>query len=175
MDENQLIHDAKAAIIAGDKPKAQGILTQVIGNNPNNESALLCYALACDDRGTKSNYLWRVLTINPNNPDAKRMLKVMGQLQPEAPPRTPDPDRPRDDYRAPTKGALALWRKQSSSSKLILIVGGLITLAFIVCGGLASNNDGTTATPRLPRATPTVITEQGYRQLADRTLVFKVV
>lgn len=93
------LHQAIAAIKAGDKDTGRQILTRILKDDPNNEHALLWMTQTLDSNEERIRYLHRVLSINPNNDWAKRSLAQLQQPaalppQPVSPPQSPPSLRP---------------------------------------------------------------------------------
>lgn len=89
MDENQALHQARAALQHGDNKTAQALLSPLISSQPQHEAAWLVMADAVDDPGRQQDCLERVLSINPDNLIAQRRLE---QLQaPDDPADSPEP------------------------------------------------------------------------------------
>jgi hypothetical protein len=71
---NPILEQARAALAAGHKAESQGLLAQVLQQEPNNEAAWLCMAEALDDLKRKRYCLQRVLAINPASVEGRRLL-----------------------------------------------------------------------------------------------------
>jgi len=74
MAADDLLMRAIAAIKHGDKETGKRLLAQILQADPRNEIAWLCMTQAVDDAAQRRECLGRVLSINPNNQAALRML-----------------------------------------------------------------------------------------------------
>ena len=88
---SEKLQQAIDAVQAGDKSKAQGLLSSIIHSNPRNEMAWYWMARAVDDPERKKECLGRVLAINPNNQQAAGELLQLQQPPIETPRPTAQP------------------------------------------------------------------------------------
>ncbi|MBI3170468.1 MAG: alpha/beta fold hydrolase [Chloroflexi bacterium] len=102
MSEQELIQAGISALKANDKQRAVSILAQVVQQYPQSERGWFLLGMSVDDVQKRTYCLQRVLTLNPNNPDAKKQLALLSPpkpapptpawaAQPEPPRRQPDP------------------------------------------------------------------------------------
>ncbi len=135
------LQQAIDALQAGDKKRAQGLLSSIIQANPRNEMAWYWMARTVDDPERKKECLARVLAINPDNQQAARELL---QLQQPAPIEIERPPAQQPAATLPKK-------KKAMSGRGIawLIIAGLmIFLGVLLCRpGKVSDTPEHTALP----------------------------
>jgi hypothetical protein len=93
MGRSSWFQHVQTAIRQGDKNQARNLLKAVIGQDPNNEEALLLFAQVAEKPEHARYCLERVLQINPNNAQAAKWLEALKTqpAQQTAPPTTPKP------------------------------------------------------------------------------------
>lgn len=106
IDVRPLLEQAASELKKGNKPEAQRLLAQAVGQDPNNSSAWYGLAIALDDTARKKECLRRVLVLNPRHERARAMLahletpaapetilaqKLPVESAPAAPPEVPLP------------------------------------------------------------------------------------
>ncbi len=69
------------ALQRGDRAAARAILEEVVGADPQNETAWYYLAASQDDPGLRRTYLERVLIINPNNQRARDVLQKLDESE----------------------------------------------------------------------------------------------
>lgn len=87
-DVRPLLEQAATEFKKGNKPEAQRLLAQAVGQDPNNSSAWYCLAIALDDPVRKKECLRRVLALNPRH---ERASALLARLETPAPPESPQP------------------------------------------------------------------------------------
>ena len=79
---NPLLKTAIQAAKAGDRDKAQQLLTQIVAQDEQNETAWLWLSGVVKTKEDRQVCLENVLTINPNNEIAKKGMKKLGLSSP---------------------------------------------------------------------------------------------
>ncbi len=77
LDCDELQRQGMTALKAGEKAKAQALFAQIVKSDPCNERAWLCLAAAVQNNAEQRYCLQRVLSLNPNNPQAQRGLAAL--------------------------------------------------------------------------------------------------
>lgn len=72
---DNLLAEGRAALLAGDKPRAQALLTAAVRLQPQSEEAWLWLSGAHTDPDAMADCLRHVLTINPHNEQAQEGLR----------------------------------------------------------------------------------------------------
>lgn len=82
MSEPDLIQQAIQALKAGEQARAQGVLSQLLAADPENDRAWLLLAACLDDAEKKRYCLQRVLAIRPDDVQARQALDELDRIFP---------------------------------------------------------------------------------------------
>lgn len=91
MSEQELLQAGISAIKSGDRQRAASIFAQLVKEHPHSEKGWYLLGMCVPTADQRKFCFQRVLTINPNNPDAKKQLALLPQPQPAPAPQTWDP------------------------------------------------------------------------------------
>ncbi len=82
MSEQEFLQAGIAAIKSGDRQRASTILAQLIKEHPQSEKGWYLLGMCVPNDEQRQYCFRRVLTINPNNVDAKKQLALLSKPQP---------------------------------------------------------------------------------------------
>lgn len=99
MSEQELIQAGISALKANDKKRAASILAQLVQQYPQSEGGWYLLGMSMEPSDKRAYCFQRVLTLNPNNLDAKKQLALLSPPKPA--PSTPASSTPEPPRRQP--------------------------------------------------------------------------
>src|SRR5258705_5358492 len=88
VSEKENIEAGITAIKSGNMPRAASLFAQVVKENPSSEQGWFLLGMSCATTEQREYCLQRVLTLNPNNSEARKQL---GLIKPAPVPPAPKP------------------------------------------------------------------------------------
>lgn len=85
MSEQQLLQAGASALKANDRQKALAIFAQLVQQYPQSERGWFLLGMSVDAREKRLYCFQRVLTLNPNNQDAKHQIALLSAPKPAPP------------------------------------------------------------------------------------------
>lgn len=94
---DELLAEGRDALLAGDKPRAQALLTAAVRLQPQSEDAWMWLSGTHDDPAQMAECLERVLSINPANQQAREGLQWIAEQHGATTPQSPAVGAPTDE------------------------------------------------------------------------------